>query len=136
MNMIMRSALLATAAMAASVGGWAHHSISQFDFTKSVIYSGTVRTFTTINPHTRMVIELKDAKGTRMVEFMGHSISSMFRDGYRKGMVKAGDKITVLAAPHKDGTEGGYVIGGHVKGGEYFGQQPGGDSGGNQRSLR
>jgi hypothetical protein len=68
-----------------------------------------------------MVIEVKDAKGTHTVQFMGHSISSMFRNGFRKDMVKVGDEITVLTVPHKDGTEGGYVIGGHLKSGEYFG---------------
>lgn len=121
MTMMIHKALLAAVAIAATASVWAHHSIPQYDFTKSITYTGTVKTFTSINPHTRMVIELTDARGTHSVEFMGHSISRMFRDGYHKGMVKVGDKITVLVMPFKNGTEGGYVIGGHVKGGEYFG---------------
>ncbi len=34
----------------------------------------------------------------------------MYRNGYRKGMVKVGDVITVNAAPLRDGSEGGYVV--------------------------
>jgi hypothetical protein len=136
MNVVVHKILLAAAAIAAAGSVWAHHSIPQFDFTKSVTYTGTIVAFTTINPHTRMVIELKDVKGTRRVEFMGHSITSMFRNGYRKGMLKVGDKITVSAAPNKDGTEGGYVTGGHVKGGEYFGQLSGSTAPADTKAVR
>ncbi len=83
-----------------------------FDFGKSVSYTGVVKSFAAINPHMRMVLELKnaDGKGTHIVNFEGHSTNNMYRAGYRKGMVKVGDTMTVNAAPYKDGTEGGYVI--------------------------
>lgn len=115
----MVSALLAIAADA-------HHSAVIFDFTKSVSYTGVVKSFSAINPHMRMVLELKnaDGKGTHVVKFEGHSTNNMFRSGYRKGMVNVGDKLTVNAAPYKDGTEGGYVISARLADGRFFGQLP------------
>jgi Family of unknown function (DUF6152) len=113
--------VLATLATAAA---WAHHSAVQFDFAKSVTYTGVVKDFAAINPHMRLVVELSDAKGTRTIRFEGHSTNNMYRNGYRKGMVKVGDTVTVTAAPLRDGTEGGYVIGAQVGKDQYFGMRP------------
>jgi hypothetical protein len=99
----------------------AHHSAIQFDFTKQVSYKGVVREFAAINPHMRLVINLKDAKGERTIRFEGHSTNNMYRNGYRKGMVKVGDTITVNAAPLRDGTDGGYVISAELADGKFFG---------------
>lgn len=52
-----------------------------------------------------------DAKGGRDLELEGHSLNNIYRRGWRKGMVKAGDPPTVTIAPRKDGAEGGYVVG-------------------------
>jgi hypothetical protein len=127
MNKIIRT-LTAAAALLAAGATLAHHSAVQFDFGKSVTYTGVVKDFAAINPHMRLVVELSDAKGKREVRFEGHSTNNMYRNGYRKGMVKVGDTITVTAAPMRDGTEGGYVIGAQVKDGEYFGMRPRGSS--------
>jgi hypothetical protein len=99
----------------------AHHSAVQFDFTKQVQYKGVVREFAAINPHMRLLIEVKDAKGTHAIHFEGHSTNNMYRNGYRKGMVKVGDTITVNAAPLRDGSEGGYVISAEMADGSFFG---------------
>jgi hypothetical protein len=124
MNMFTRKALLALAAVTAGATAWAHHSAVQFDFGKSATYTGVVKDFAAINPHMRLVVELKDAKGTRTVRFEGHSTNNMYRNGYRKGMVKEGDTITVTVAPLRDGSEGGYVIGAAVGKDQYFGMRP------------
>jgi hypothetical protein len=115
------SALLAGVLLATTAG--AHHSAVAFDFGKSVSYTGVVKSFAAINPHMRMVLELKNAsgKGTHLVKFEGHSTNNMFRQGYRNGMVKVGDTITVNAAPYRDGTEGGYVISVRLADGKSFG---------------
>ena len=97
----------------------------QFDFGKQVSYTGVVKDFAAINPHMRLVVELKNANGsgTHTVRFEGHSTNNMYRSGYRKGMVKVGDTITVNAAPFRDGTEGGYVISASLADGRFFGMQ-------------
>src|SRR4051812_32258532 len=105
MNKMIRNTCLMLAAVFATATV-AHHSAVQFDFAKQVSYTGKVKDFAAINPHMRLVVELKDAKGAAHdVRFEGHSTNNMYRAGYRKGMVKVGDTITVNAAPFRDGTE-------------------------------
>ena len=99
----------------------AHHSAAQFDFTKSVSITGVVKKFQAINPHMRLVITVSDAKGTRDISFEGHSTNNMYRAGYRDGMIKVGDKITVYVAPLRDGADGGYVTAASTADGRRFG---------------
>ncbi|HEX5109586.1 MAG TPA: DUF6152 family protein [Vicinamibacterales bacterium] len=99
----------------------AHHSAAQFDFTKSVSITGVVKKFQAINPHMRLILAVTDAKGTHDVEFEGHSTNNMYRAGYRDKMIQVGDKITVMVAPLKDGSEGGYVTAAITAKGEKFG---------------
>jgi len=101
----------------------AHHSAVQFDFTKSVAVTGTVKKFEAINPHMRLVLHVKDAKGERDIEFEGHSTNNMYRAGYRDKMIKFGDTITVSVAPLKTGAEGGYVTAAVTASGQRFGAQ-------------
>ena len=113
--------LLALAALAVSPLALAHHSAVQYDFTKLVEIKGTVKQFAAVNPHMRMTLEVKDAKGTREVKLEGHSTNNMYRAGFRKGMVNSGDLITVNVAPLRNGEEGGYVLGATAASGDYFG---------------
>jgi len=101
----------------------AHHSAAQFDFGKSAQVTGIVKKFQAINPHMRLVLAVTDAKGTREVAFEGHSTNNMYRAGYRDGMIKVGDKITVYVAPLRDGSEGGYVTAASTADGKRFGAQ-------------
>ena len=118
--------LLATTAVLVALGATAvaaHHSAQQFDFGRSVPISGVVKRFQSINPHMRLVITVTDAKGTRDISFEGHSTNNMYRAGYRDGMIKVGDKITVYVAPLRDGSEGGYVTAASTADGKRFGAQ-------------
>jgi hypothetical protein len=99
----------------------AHHSAVQFDFGKSVAITGVVKKFEAINPHMRLVLEVTDEKGTREVELEGHSTNNMYRAGYRNGMIKYNDQITVFVAPLKSGAEGGYVTAAITASGTRFG---------------
>jgi hypothetical protein len=99
----------------------AHHSAAEFDFGKTVQLSGVVKKFQAINPHMRLILEVTDAKGTREIEFEGHSTNNMYRAGYRNGIIKVGDKITVTIAPLRSGADGGYVTGAVTAKGQAFG---------------
>jgi len=123
MNKMIRAFTLVVAVLAGGAA-LAHHSAVQFDFGKSVSYTGVVKRFRAINPHMDLLIELNDAKGKREVRFEGHSTNNMYRSGYRKDMVKVGDTITVHAAPFRDGAEGGYVISATLADGRFFGMRP------------
>jgi hypothetical protein len=101
----------------------AHHSAVQFDFTKTVAITGVVKKFEAINPHMRLVLHVKDAKGERDIEFEGHSTNYMYRAGYRHQMIKFGDTITVNVAPLRNGADGGYVTAAVTASGQRFGAQ-------------
>jgi len=90
----------------------AHHSASRFDLSvRDNEVSGIVKVFEVANPHTKIVLEITDEKGTRDVEFEGHSRNNYYRSGWRVGMVEPGDRITLIAAPTRDGSDGGYALG-------------------------
>ena len=118
-----RFTILVIAAMLGAAGSTltAHHSAAQFDFARSVAISGVVVKFIAINPHMQLVLRVTDAKGTREIEFEGHSTNNMFRAGYRDRMVKVGDTITVYAAPLRSGADGGYVTAATTASGQRFG---------------
>ena len=89
---------------------FAHHSAAQFDFQNPVNVTGIVKEARFSNPHARIILEVTDdAKGTRDVEFEGHSRNNMTRQGLMPNMMTVGDTITVRIAPTRDGTDGGYV---------------------------
>ena len=88
---------------------FAHHSAAQFDFTKAVEIQGVVKSIRVINPHTSLTLAVTDSRGTRDIEFEGHSVNNFYRSGWRENMVKVGDKIKVTVAPRRDGQEGGFV---------------------------
>ena len=120
-------AILAAVIVTLSASVAAHHSAIQFDFTNSKPVTGVVKKFIAINPHMQLVLHVKDAKGERDIEFEGHSTNNMYRAGYRDGLIKVGDKITVNVAPLRDGSEGGYMVAAVTASGQRFGLQSAAD---------
>ena len=112
MSSIMKKTFLVVSAPALAlwcVFAAAHHSAAQFDFSQRVTIEGVVKEFNVVNPHTSAIVEVTDDKGTRDIEFEGHSASHFYRAGYTRGMVKAGDQIAILIAPRHDGQDGGFI---------------------------
>src|SRR5690606_12688541 len=78
----------------------AHHSAIRVDLTiRDNMVTGIVKEFVPANPHTKIVLEVTDEKGTRDIEYEGHSRNNYFRSGWREGMVKPGDTITADRRP-------------------------------------
>lgn len=94
--------------LCAGVAG-AHHSAAQFDFGQRVTIEGVIKEFNVTNPHTSAIVEVTDDKGTRDVEYEGHSASHFYRAGYTRGMAEPGDEIAILIAPRGDGEDGGFI---------------------------
>jgi hypothetical protein len=104
-----RQILLTVAALIA-VPALGHHSAGPFDFGRTMIVEGTVKLIEVRNPHTKLVLEVaQDDGGARDIEFEGHSRHNVYRRGWRPDMVRAGDRITIVVAPTRDGSDGGYV---------------------------
>ena len=104
--------LIAAAALFASpLAARAQHSTSRFDLSiRDNKVTGVVKEFTAANPHTKIVLEVTDEKGARDIEFEGNSRNNYYRAGWRVGMVKPGDVITLIAAPTRDGSDGGFAL--------------------------
>ena len=109
--MVGRVIWVAAAVALSAVAGnsWAHHSAAQFDFGQTVKIQGVVKELRIANPHTALFLEVKDAKGARVVEFEGHSRNNVYRRGWRPEMVHPGDTINIEIAPLREGGDGGYV---------------------------
>jgi hypothetical protein len=88
----------------------AHHSAAEFDFASNVTLEGKVAMIDVRNPHTVLVLEVsEEGGGAREIEFEGHSRNNYYRNGWRPGMIEPGDAVSIVIAPKRDGTDGGYV---------------------------
>ena len=103
-------ALAAVLVAGSPLTAFAHHSAAQFNFQTPKTVDGVVKEVRMANPHMRLILTVTDPKGTRDIEFEGHSLNNLYRAGWRQDMVKVGDKVTINIAPRKDGEDGGYVV--------------------------
>jgi hypothetical protein len=84
----------------------AHHSFAaEFDDKKPVKLEGTVVKFEFMNPHSWIHLDVKGPDGAvvRWAVETG-STNSLFRSGWRKDSLRAGDRIAVDAYRAKDGS--------------------------------
>jgi hypothetical protein len=100
----------------------AHHSAVQFDLQNPKPVAGVVKVAKFSNPHAHLVLTVTDARGTRDWVFEGHSMNNYYRDGWRRGMIKAGDRITINSGPLRDGSDGGYALGIQMADGKRIGR--------------
>jgi hypothetical protein len=115
---------VAAAFALAPIGATAHHSAAPFNFNKPVSVTGTVQLFRVVNPHSHIVLRVTDPKGTRSINFEGHSASNFMRAGFDRGSVKAGDRVSITYAPRHDGGDGGFVLSFVTPGGKTVGFAP------------
>ncbi len=99
----------------------AHHSAAAMDFQNTVEIEGVVQEIEVVNPHLTLVLRVTDERGTRDIEFEGHSRNNVYRAGWRPDIVKVGDTITIRVAPMRDGSDGGYVTAFETASGERVG---------------
>jgi len=101
----------AAAAAAASVPVLAHHSFAMFDQTKVMTLKGSVHEFQWTNPHAFIELDVPGQSGraTRWsIEL--NSPNNLTRQGWTRGALKAGDKVTVRIAPLRNGRAGGLFL--------------------------
>ena len=98
-------------AFAADVSLEAHHSFSAFNMQSEKTVNGTVKQFDWTNPHTWIWVNVPDGQGgmeTWAIE--GMSPNYLGRRGWTKNTLKAGDKVTVVIRPLRDGSKGGMFV--------------------------
>jgi hypothetical protein len=96
-------ALLSAAVLAAPV--LAHHSGAMFDNDKTVTLEGVVKQFQFTNPHSWLLVDVKNKDGSVTTwGFEAEGPSTLQRAGIRPSDFKAGTKLKISGHPMKDGT--------------------------------
>jgi len=98
--------LLAGALMMVASPARAHHSITaEFDTTKTVTFTGTVKKVEWSNPHIYTQVEVKNPDGSMVVyRVEGGPPNALYRQGWRKDTLKVGDVVTVTGNKAKIAT--------------------------------
>jgi len=82
----------------------AHHSGAMFDDQKLVEIKGTVKEFQYTNPHSWLLIDVKNEDGSVTTwGFEGEGPSTLLRAGVRKSDFTPGTEVTIWGNPMRDG---------------------------------
>ena len=107
--MNIRVSIIAAVAIATATPANAHHSFAMFDTSKEVeLANATVIDWQWTSPHTWLYVIVPNGKGqSNKYTIEGGNPGLLRRQGFSKGSIKAGDKITVYMSPLKNGEKGG-----------------------------
>jgi hypothetical protein len=91
--------------LGAGVQAWAHHSFaSEYDMKHPITIHGVVAQVRLENPHSWFVVDVKDPATGKVDRwsFEAGTPSGMLRNGYRPGMIKVGEEVTIKGFQSKD----------------------------------
>ena len=89
----------------------AHHSFAMFDNTRSLTLKGKVTKYQWTNPHGYLELDAEDGSGAaRHFTLEMTSINMLSRGGWTSRTVRAGDEVTAIMAPLRDGQPGGLLL--------------------------
>jgi len=104
----------------------AHHSFSMFDTGKRVTLTGSVTMFEWTNPHAYIEVDVpQEGGGVKHWSVEMGSPSILQQGGWKFKDVKAGDKITVVLNPLRNGDPGGLLVQVTLADGRVLGNGPG-----------
>jgi hypothetical protein len=99
------STLLLSAPFAA-----AHHSFSMFDFQRDLTLVGTVKEFQWGNPHVFVDLLVPGESGASIWSVEMTSPSHLVRNGWKPTTLKAGEQVSIVIHPLRDGRSGGTYV--------------------------
>jgi Family of unknown function (DUF6152) len=87
----------------------AHHSFAMFEPTKTLTLKGTIKTFQWTNPHVIIWVLVQPDGGGPQQEWSLETTSPgvLTRAGWTHQSLKAGDRVSVVFSPLRDGSHGG-----------------------------
>lgn len=133
----MKLAKLSLTGLAICLSGTAalaHHSFAMFDAERSIKLDGTVKEFLWTNPHTWILMTVKNAQGVEQqwaIEMGGPA--GLAREGWGPKTLTPGMTVSALIHPLKDGSRGGQFMAITLPDGTQRGNpnaRPGADAGG------
>jgi hypothetical protein len=110
MKRLFQASLLATVLVAGSMPVFAHHGNASYE-NKEVTIKGTVTQWLWTNPHSFLMLDVKDENG-KVVHWVceNQAPSTLVNFGFNAKTFKAGDEVTVvMAAVAKNGTPVGRI---------------------------
>jgi uncharacterized protein DUF6152 len=101
----VRAVLLMAMGVLSVSPAWAHHSFAAYEPSKQIKLSGVVTEFKWTNPHVYIQLEAPDPASGETKKWLIEcaSTSILNRAGWKFNLIKAGDKITVIVAPLRNG---------------------------------
>ena len=108
---VLVPAVLAVASLMVVQRASAHHSTAMFEWGTEKTLSGTIEKYQWTQPHTFIWIVVP-GKGGKTQEWglEGMSPSWLGRRGWSRSTLTAGDKVTIVYYPLKDGRPGGFYV--------------------------
>ena len=87
-----------------------HHGNTAYDETVRVSIKGTVTEFVWTNPHSQIYLDVKDGSG-KIVKWgvETNSPGILSRAGWTRHSLKAGDEVTIILCPAKNGQPVAYA---------------------------
>ena len=83
---------------------FAHHSAVMFDDQKEITVKGVVKEFQYTNPHSWLLVDVKNNDGTVTTwGFEAEGPSTLTRAGIRKSDLMPGTELTISGPPMRDG---------------------------------
>jgi Family of unknown function (DUF6152) len=111
-----------TAFFVISPAMFGHHGVSDYDMANVVTWHGTVTDFLFVNPHALLDFTRKNDQG-KIEEWQGElqTPNMLSRRGHwTKDTVKAGDQITVVGCPARNGSKTMFLRKVVLSGGEEY----------------
>src|ERR1700741_3652395 len=119
MRRVLAGVLVLAALLAAPT--FAHHSAGMFDDQKEVTVTGTVKEFQYTNPHSWLLVDVKNDDGTVTTwGFEAEGPSTLTRAGIRKSDFAPGTQITITGNPMRDGRQAAAWLRAKPGDGKYF----------------
>jgi len=100
--------LAGVAFIAVAGSAMGHHSFAMFDQENPLEFVGSVQEFRFTNPHTFILLAVKEKDGSTTVwNLEGASPSGLVRDGWSSKTIKPGDEVQMTVWPLRSGAPGG-----------------------------
>lgn len=107
----MRVRIMGLMALLVPSAAFAHHSFAMFDMQQDLELKGVAKSFSWESPHSWLQVMVKNASGTPVEWSIEMGAPNMlYKRGLRAASVKAGDGVTLVVHPLRDGRPGGSLV--------------------------